>query len=208
MSRWKISPESPIKQNMLRNRRFWLNRLSSIGTPTALGLLIAGITVQPLGDRRAVAAVAAPLLQNPVNITVIKAAREKDGERLAPHCDRGSVNKQENAGNGECDGDNEIYCRRCPRPDYPEELREQGIENGPVRILLEYDSNGYVTGVELLESSGHPEVDHASLEAASNYRLETHGCSGEITITLDFSIAGADRYRRPSERPSERNLMP
>ncbi|MEM8639250.1 MAG: TonB family protein [Cyanobacteria bacterium P01_G01_bin.54] len=168
-----------------------MTRLKLLGTPTALSFLIAGVIIHPLGDRSATLA-KAPLLQNPVNTVVLGATQQKNEDALDAQSTQGSIDEQEN---------DSVICQHCPIPDNPDDRIEQSGIGTSVRILVEYDSNGYVTGAQILESSGDVEVDRAALEATQHYRLETNGRSGKVPITVEFSDSAVQRS--PTANPAE-----
>jgi protein TonB len=55
------------------------------------------------------------------------------------------------------------------QPDYPEELREQGVQ-GTVTVRYTVDENGKVTGVSVERSSGNDALDDAAVRAIRRYR--------------------------------------
>ena len=94
-----------------------------------------------------------------------------------------------------------VSCVRCDHPDYPREAVEAGVEGSPVMILT-FDENGNVIDAVLERSSGNAALDHAALEAAQQYVLETHGNSGTVFLEVDFNIEGNDGFEgRPSQSP-------
>lgn len=61
--------------------------------------------------------------------------------------------------------------RSNPKPDYPAEarrLREEGV----VMLSVSVSSEGRVTGVSVAQSSGHPLLDQAALEAVRHWTFE------------------------------------
>lgn len=57
-----------------------------------------------------------------------------------------------------------------PSIDYPLALWDEGVE-GTVRLRVRVDDTGAVDAVELLETSGHPDLDRAALEGAEALRF-------------------------------------
>lgn len=58
-----------------------------------------------------------------------------------------------------------------PRPEYPRLSRRAG-EEGSVLCRLQLGADGNVLGVEVVESSGHPRLDQAALQALAGWRFE------------------------------------
>ncbi|MEM6449188.1 MAG: TonB family protein [Cyanobacteria bacterium P01_D01_bin.105] len=134
--------------------------------------------------------------------------------RTAPPSESGSESEAgtgtgETSRNGSGDRDSSssttVSCRRCDRPDYPEEALEDGIEGAPA-VSLKYDQNGRVIDAELEQSSGNAALDAAALEAAHNYELDSAGRSGSVTVEIDFGIEGSARSQAARQR-GERNSV-
>ena len=103
------------------------------------------------------------------------------------------------AGDGDRSGSSTVSCRKCDRPEYPEEALASGAEGSP-SVSLEYDENGNVVGAVLEQSSGNAALDQAALEAARNYQLDSGGRSGSVSIEVDFGIEGSERSRAARQR--------
>lgn len=77
-----------------------------------------------------------------------------------------------------------------PRPEYPEQARQAGVE-GKVRLVLTVATSGDVTDVRVLQSLGHG-IDAAAIAAAQRARFEpARACGraavGTFTIAMRFS---------------------
>ncbi|PZO18379.1 MAG: hypothetical protein DCF25_09810 [Leptolyngbya foveolarum] len=102
-------------------------------------------------------------------------------------------------GGGDRSGATTVGCRQCDRPDYPKEALASGVEGSP-SVSLEYDENGNVIGAVLEQSSGNAALDRAALEAARNYKLDSGGRSGSVSVEIDFGIEGSERSRAAQQR--------
>ena len=59
---------------------------------------------------------------------------------------------------------------RNPEPEYPFASRSRG-EQGVVTVLLRVSEAGQVTGVEVVQTSGHPALDAAAQRAVLRWRF-------------------------------------
>jgi TonB family protein len=64
------------------------------------------------------------------------------------------------------------------QPDYPEELREQGVQ-GTVTVRYTVDENGRVTDVSVSHSSGSDALDDAAVRAIRRFRYRPAQSSGK-----------------------------
>lgn len=64
------------------------------------------------------------------------------------------------------------------REHHPDDLRRRGV-GGEVLVIVHLDADGRVTGGFVSVSSGHPELDRAALEVASEMRWEPARIAGE-----------------------------
>lgn len=74
---------------------------------------------------------------------------------------------------------------------YPRTLKEQGIE-GNVVVLIRISSDGKVTRVKVLKSSGYPEFDDAATRAATSERFAPATRDGD---PVDYSLKYTYRFR-------------
>lgn len=58
----------------------------------------------------------------------------------------------------------------APPPLYPQQMVDQGAE-GTVRLNIEVDADGTVRSMDVVESSGFPELDQAAVRAAVRWRF-------------------------------------
>jgi protein TonB len=85
-------------------------------------------------------------------------------------------------------------------PAYPRSARRSGLE-GVVRVSAMVDASGAVTGAVVLESSGHPSLDQAALEAVRRARfmpalLEGKAVPCRVVIPIRFLLRpGAESER-------------
>jgi protein TonB len=76
-------------------------------------------------------------------------------------------------------GERKVVSEQIPTPklvkkarvEYPEDLRKRGIE-GRVYLRVLVDTTGRVGDVQVLRSSGYPEMDSAAIRAAWQYKFE------------------------------------
>ncbi len=102
-------------------------------------------------------------------------------------------------GDGDRSGATTVSCRKCDRPEYPEEALAEGVEGSP-SVSIEYDENGNVIGAVLEQSSGNAALDRAALEAARSYEMDSGGRSGSVSVEIDFGIEGSERSRAAQQR--------
>lgn len=113
--------------------------------------------------------------------------------------ERSGSGTADGSGDGDNSGSTTVSCRRCDRPEYPEEALDEGVEGSP-SVSLEYDENGNVIGAVLEQSSGSAALDRAALEAARNYEMDSGGRSGTVSVEIDFGIEGSERSRAAQRR--------
>lgn len=82
-----------------------------------------------------------------------------------------------------------------PAARYPASARRKGLE-GTVVLLLGIAADGTVARVELMESSGHEELDRAAEEAARLWRFEPARRDGEalahdVRVPVEFRLTDA-----------------
>jgi TonB family protein len=71
-------------------------------------------------------------------------------------------------------------------PTYPPIARQKGLE-GKVKIKAAYNSEGVVTKVDIVESSGVSMLDEAAKKTVREWKL-TSGAPGEFEKTLEFKL--------------------
>jgi protein TonB len=78
----------------------------------------------------------------------------------------------------------EVPGIRNPLPVYPEAARQRG-QQGAVGVRLRVDEDGSVLRVELIESSGHPLLDQAVIDALRRWRFAP-AMQGGRPVAADF----------------------
>jgi len=86
--------------------------------------------------------------------------------------------------------------QRNEPPDYPPESRRRG-EEGSVRVSLRVGPDGRVQMAEVIESSGHPALDRAALEAVRRWRFRPATQAG---LPLAATMQTAVHFRLTEER--------
>jgi len=81
---------------------------------------------------------------------------------------------------------------RNPSPEYPRASRERG-EEGVVRLLLHVSAAGFVTAVEVAQSSGHDALDQAARRAVARWRFrpalrDGRPVDGTIRTAIHFRL--------------------
>lgn len=77
---------------------------------------------------------------------------------------------------------------------YPRIAQDRGIE-GDVKLSINMDDHGNVTGIEIVESSGNKAIDDAAMTAAQKSQLKQHfheilhGKINNIIVTVSFKLA-------------------
>lgn len=77
---------------------------------------------------------------------------------------------------------------------YPRIAQDRGIE-GDVKLSINIDDHGNITGIEIVESSGNKAIDDAALSAAQKSQLKQHfneilrGKINNIIVTVSFKLA-------------------
>jgi protein TonB len=74
-----------------------------------------------------------------------------------------------------------------PEPSYPREAYLRKIE-GTVVLIMIVNSEGIVTEVEVVQSSGHRLLDRAALAAARGYRFEVGEGSMAVNKSFTFKL--------------------
>jgi len=77
-------------------------------------------------------------------------------------------------------------CIVCSQPVYPSRAQQLG-HRGQVRISVDFDANGSVTNVHLVQSSGYEELDHATVEQARSWKFKpATGGYRDFLATINF----------------------
>jgi TonB family protein len=94
---------------------------------------------------------------------------------------------------------NRADCIHC-QIKYPDRARQRGIE-GNAEVAIDTDSQGNVTRVRLVRSSGDSELDQAAQQAAQEWKLTptAEGREG-VRASVNFAIKGSQRHRKLQER--------
>ncbi|MGP1717124.1 MAG: energy transducer TonB [Methylophilus sp.] len=77
---------------------------------------------------------------------------------------------------------------------YPRIAQDRGIE-GDVKLKINIDDHGEITGIEVVESSGNKAIDDAALAAAQKSQLKPHfneilrGRINNIIVTVSFKLS-------------------
>jgi len=77
---------------------------------------------------------------------------------------------------------------------YPRIAQDRGIE-GDVKLSINIDDHGNITGIEVVESSGNKAIDDAAMSAAQKSQLKQHfteilrGKINNIIVTVSFKLA-------------------
>ncbi len=77
---------------------------------------------------------------------------------------------------------------------YPRIAQDRGIE-GDVKLSINMDDHGNVTGIEIVESSGNKAIDDAAMTAAQKSQLKQHfteilhGKINNIIVTVSFKLS-------------------
>ena len=90
----------------------------------------------------------------------------------------------------------ERVAARCiyrPSPAYPESLRQQGVE-GSVQVLILVAEDDSIEAVEVVKSSGYPDMDAAAVNAAYGCHFQMNGRRGRYTTTYGFQLIDEDDW--------------
>jgi TonB family protein len=95
---------------------------------------------------------------------------------------------------------NRADCIQC-QIKYPDRARRRGVE-GTVEVAIDTDSQGNVTQVRLVSSSGDSELDEAAQQAAQEWKLTPTETGREgVRALVDFAMKGSQRHRQLQKRP-------
>jgi len=74
----------------------------------------------------------------------------------------------------------ELVIEELVRPEYPEEARRRGIE-GHVAVLARVDTLGNIAEAQVMNPSGEPDLDQASLAAVLRCRFRPYRDKGKLS---------------------------
>ncbi len=85
-----------------------------------------------------------------------------------------------------------VVCRRCPSPNYPQNALQTEAE-GRVRVTVDLDRRGRITGVRLADSSGDAALDRVVLRTVrEEWRFETvAGGATNVPIEVYMTVNGS-----------------
>lgn len=97
-------------------------------------------------------------------------------------------------------------CVVCSKPLYPAQAQQKGRQ-GKAQVSVDIDAYGNVTNVQLLESSGHPDLDQAAIKEAQTWKFKptTRSHTG-FTAAIQFRLkpAAAPAIEpAPASQPSD-----
>ncbi len=121
------------------------------------------------------------LQTKPIETVGLPSAATNVGNNSSGEIGNGSGNAPGAGGNSS--GPHFIQMRE---PVYPPIARQKGLE-GKVKIKAVYNSEGVVTKVDIVESSGISMLDEAAKKTVHEWKL-TPGSSGEFEKTLEFRL--------------------
>lgn len=86
-----------------------------------------------------------------------------------------------------------------PPPEYPEELACAGIE-GEVGVLLTIGVDGIPKNVKVEDTSGHPQLDAAAVDAVKGWKFQAGTSRGQpaespLRVPVKFTAPGMDSER-------------
>ncbi len=84
-------------------------------------------------------------------------------------------------------GKKKIICKKCLEPIYSQKSIRKGLE-GITTVKVTINTNGLVTNAKIINSSGHKDIDNASISAAINSTFKPISEKSIITIKYDHKI--------------------
>jgi len=88
-----------------------------------------------------------------------------------------------------------------PRPVYRPEWAKQGLAGKGVVLVSIDQQTGKVTGVRMLQSTGHKQLDGAALEAYSQWRFQP-GTGSQVKIPIEFATRPRPSTAKKTKPPS------
>ncbi len=115
------------------------------------------------------------------------------------------------SGNANSGSRGRIRCQECSKPQYPDSARERRLE-GAATVAVDIAPDGSVTNVRIMQSSGHPELDEAAVNAARGWRFEASATGRQaVPGRMNFQIEGseyAQRSQQIREQQASRESLP
>ncbi|MFM7449417.1 MAG: energy transducer TonB [Leptolyngbyaceae cyanobacterium] len=103
-------------------------------------------------------------------------------------------------GNSAIDAASQTTCISCNKPSYPLAAQQQGRQ-GAVKIGLDYDAEGNITAVHLLQSSGSDDLDRAAMAEAKHWKLKPGNSNKrQFVAAIDFQTPGRE-FSNSGESP-------
>lgn len=88
---------------------------------------------------------------------------------------------------GDSEGSNALTCRRCPQPSYPASARRRGVEGTP-KVAFYVDSDGNVSNVQLVQSSGDEDLDAAALKQVTRWKYNDLKKGRRVVLRVRFVL--------------------
>ena len=101
-----------------------------------------------------------------------------------------------------------VQCLSCPRPRYPQNALQQGVEGEP-RVLITINSSGRVQKVKLERSSGNPDIDRAALDAGRRSRFRAVTGGARVPVSYSVVIRGSQKHKQAvQKKEKQRYTLP
>ena len=78
----------------------------------------------------------------------------------------------------------------APRPEYPYDARRQKVTGSGVALIAVDSASGNVANVSMVQSTGNPLLDSASIAGLSRWRFRP-GTANRIRCPITFTLTGA-----------------
>ncbi|MDV2997134.1 MAG: hypothetical protein N4J56_006839 [Chroococcidiopsis sp. SAG 2025] len=88
---------------------------------------------------------------------------------------------------GDSEGSNTLTCRRCPQPSYPASARRRGVEGVP-KVAFYVGSDGNVSNVQLVQSSGDADLDAAALKQVTRWKYNDLKRGRRVVLRVRFVL--------------------
>jgi TonB family protein len=83
-----------------------------------------------------------------------------------------------------------VLALNAPRPEYPYEARRQKITGHGIVVMTIDSESGNVIDVTMLQSTGSPVLDNATLSSFRRWRFKT-GAPSKVRVPITFTMTGA-----------------
>ncbi|MDF5719254.1 MAG: TonB family protein [Rhizonema sp. PD37] len=101
-------------------------------------------------------------------------------------------------GLGTGSGSDGLACRRCPPPNYPS--GSEGMEGRAV-VEIDVEKDGSVKDVQMVESTGHDNLDHEVMETVKKkWKFVSTDSEQHVQAAVNFAKAGSNFERQARER--------